>query len=58
MMARFLRYEYIRLRLDMGDLRELNSLSGYGWHVVAVVNQFGADYALLERAIIGEKGRE
>jgi len=31
------RYEYIRLRLDFGDLSELNRYSGDGWRVVATV---------------------
>ncbi len=45
------RYEYIRIELDMGNLKELNSLSGSGWRVAAVVHQFKADYALLERPL-------
>jgi hypothetical protein len=48
-------YEYIRLPLDMGDLRELNVLSGVGWRVVTVVYERGPfsreNYALLEREI-------
>lgn len=46
-------YEYIRIALDMGDLKDLNSLSGVGWRVVAVVRQGGVDYALLERPLPG-----
>lgn len=43
------RYEYIRLRLDFGDLEELNRLGGEGWRVVAVVPSSDHFWALLER---------
>lgn len=33
------RYEYIRIEIDMGDLSELNVLSGTGWKVVAVIDE-------------------
>lgn len=56
------KYEYIRIGIDMGDLSELNALSGTGWKIVAVVNNpyFHRDdrvfdaishYALLEREL-------
>lgn len=40
-------YEYIRIKLDMGLLEELNSLGSTGWHVA--LSQDG--YVLLEREI-------
>ena len=43
-------YEYIRLKLDLGDLSELNRYSHQGWHVTAVVADAAFSYwALLER---------
>ena len=56
------KYEYIRIGLDMGDLDELNQLSSVGFRVVSVVpNHFYVDgdesqfetpqYALLERPL-------
>lgn len=53
-----MRYEYIRLGFDWGDLSELNNLSIAGWRVVAVermepetvdISQ-GTHWALLERS--------
>lgn len=53
-------YEYIRLRFDWGDLKELNSLGSVGWHVVGVSEYGGnAPYemvALLERALSAQEG--
>jgi hypothetical protein len=57
-----MKYEYIRIGLDMGDLDELNRLSSVGFRVVAVVpNHYFVDgddlqfetpqYALLERPL-------
>lgn len=45
-------YEYIRLYVDLGDLSELNSLSGTGWHVVAAIpsGTYGI-MVLLERTL-------
>lgn len=34
-----LKYEYIRLAIDVGDLSELNSLSSVGFRVVAVIDE-------------------
>jgi len=57
------KYEYIRLELNMGDLTALNGLSSVGFRVVAVlsepryvaVDDFAGmvpiNYALLERPI-------
>jgi hypothetical protein len=43
-------YEYIRLKLDMGDLSELNRFSQDGWHVAGIVADGAFSYwALLER---------
>ena len=33
---KFMKYEYIRLYFDFGDLHELNQLSSSGWRVVSV----------------------
>jgi hypothetical protein len=30
-----MRYEYIRILVDFGDLEQLNNLGSVGWHVVA-----------------------
>jgi hypothetical protein len=57
-----MKYEYIRIQLDMGDLDELNRLSSVGFRVAAVVPnifyvasdypQFDTpQYALLERPL-------
>lgn len=57
-----IRYEYIRLEVDMGDLKELNGLSSSGWRAVAIVNEVQTKahgykhvvhYALLERPLPG-----
>jgi hypothetical protein len=32
-------YEYIRLKIDTGDLKGLNGLSSMGWRVVAIVQE-------------------
>jgi hypothetical protein len=56
------KYEYIRIQLDMGDLDELNRLASVGFRVVSVFpNHFYVDedepqfetpqYALLERPL-------
>lgn len=45
-----IKYEYIRLELDMGDLGPLNRYSGDGWRVVAVTGS-GYYSALLERPL-------
>ena len=51
-------YEYIRLEFDLGDLKELNSLSSVGFRVVAVIDEhitgrmnYLAHFALLEREL-------
>ena len=48
-------YEYIRIKLDMGDLSELNRFSNDGWRVAAIaydiVEGCIRDYALLERPL-------
>ena len=54
-------FEYISIKLDFGDLDELNRLASVGFRVVAVVpNHFYVDldeqfetpqYALLERSL-------
>jgi hypothetical protein len=60
-----MKYEYIRIGLDMGDLNDLNSLASVGFRVVAIVpNHFYVDgdepqfetpqYALLERPLPGD----
>lgn len=53
-------YEYIRLRFDWGDLKELNGLGSVGWHVVSVT-KYGENFpygmvALLERALSTQEG--
>lgn len=45
------KYEYIRIELDFGALDELNRLAGIGFHVVAVAEQIGKLFALLERKL-------
>ena len=48
-----MRYEYIRLLIDMGDLSELNRLSSIGgWRVVSIVRDTGQNFALLERPLV------
>ena len=47
-----MRYEYIRLLFDFGDLSELNHLSSVGWRIVSVVRyDQHAYWALLERPL-------
>jgi len=53
-----MKYEYIRIRFDFGDLSELNQYSQDGWRVVAVVQAGKFEYphelpywALLERVL-------
>ena len=52
-----LKYEYIRLVVDLGDLAELNSLGSAGWRAIIVFP--GKDehsfWVLLER---GSEGNE
>lgn len=57
------KFEYIRVRIDAGDLAELNSLSSLGWRVVGLFNHeehihgggvFVQWYALLERMVLKE----
>lgn len=59
-----IRYEYIRLEVDMGNLTELNGLASSGWHVVAIVDEVQTKahgykhvvhYALLERPLPGAR---
>lgn len=53
-----MKYEYIRLSFDFGDLAELNGLGSAGWRVVAVEKDaMGAHrhFALLERPLPTEK---
>lgn len=60
--------EYIRLEIDLGDLGDLNALSGIGWHVVASFSEDGpatvlitephkAHYVLLERELLDSEAR-
>lgn len=56
-----MRYEYVRLQFDFGNLSQMNSLSGDRWKVIAVLpisaetsysnKQMGGWYALLERPL-------
>lgn len=46
-----MRYEYIRLFFDFGDLEEMNRLAGTGWRVVSVQPDEQTFIALLERTI-------
>jgi hypothetical protein len=49
-----MRYEYIRIELDFGDLSELNKLSSHGWRAVSVVENQENNYkywCLLERPL-------
>ncbi len=39
-----MKYEYIRLAVDVGDLSELNSLSSVGFRVVAVIDEKDSAY--------------
>lgn len=54
-----MRYEYIRVEFDIGDLTKINIYSMNGWRVVAIVpgdiitGQRLNHYALLERPIPG-----
>lgn len=57
-----MRYEYIRIEFDIGDLSELNNYSMNGWRVVTIYRNphyakgstiKNMDYALLERPIPG-----
>jgi hypothetical protein len=56
-MAVIQKYEYIRIKLDFGDLSELNRYSNDGWQVVTVVTSDPVPgfslfhWALLERPI-------
>ena len=44
-------YEYIRIKLDMSDLAELNRLSSTGWRVSDLIHDGKTTYALLEREL-------
>lgn len=46
-------YEYIRLKVDFGDLEELNRFGSVGWRVVHVQPLSGGtnNWVLLERAL-------
>lgn len=49
-----MKYEYIQLGFDFGDLEKMNRLSGDGWRVVQVVPGRFGEYpyiALMEREI-------
>ena len=44
-------YEYIRTKLDWGDLEELNRLGSVGWRVASVVLDRDICWVLLERPL-------
>lgn len=49
-----MKYEYIRLAVDFGDLYDINRLGAVGWHVVGVQPIPGEDYrvwVLMEREL-------
>jgi hypothetical protein len=49
-----MRYEYIRVPFDLGDLSKLNNYSMIGWRVIQVIKDpLNQEYALLERPIPG-----
>ena len=55
-----MRYEYITIPFDIGDLSDLNRYSMNGWRVVCVVSdptnkpgEFPRHFALLERPLPG-----
>lgn len=49
-----MKYEYIRLKFDFGDLEEMNRLSTSGWRVISVTpdqDRARVNWALLERPL-------
>lgn len=54
-----MRYEYIRIGVDIGDLTQLNDYGMNGWRVVGIFlssmgpTAYPTHYALLERSIPG-----
>lgn len=46
------RYEYQRIGIKFGDMKELNKLGGEGWRLVQIVSQGSTYYAILEREAV------